>query len=748
METPTVFSFDNPHTCQHCSDLHLDLSIKRPTLCCFWCDYQAAAKATTNNQYVCENCGRPFFVSNDTEYHYSLKLPYDVPQAIDAAEAEAGGCELYRWVCRSLARDWNEWAGKHRIELLGENWGAAKDGLSLWIKVYDRGTGERVGITTDIKMLDVWAVEGEGWGGGYTAGRPYVRDVGGEKSMGFARRCFGVCMERHAWCRTDQVDYFGVEREAEGGLEWEVVGEGDVPTRLIDVGMETGAGVRLVETGDGGEGLMGEISRAGFVALSYCWGGDQKAKLTTSNIDDYKKSIDVGSLDQTIQDAIWVAREVGFRYLWVDSLCILQDDRDGHGTNPDKAFEITRMASYYGRATLTLLAASSSRAAEGFLGLRPNSGFATGPIRIPLRKLGSDEKEIIGDVYLVEELRYPPAEPITTRGWTLQESMLSRRILVFAQRQLYWSCVNSFAGVGGGVTHLMNRTIPGRTSLVEGVYPVGSLMDQKTTAQWNVIVGEYTKRALGQAGDKLWAVSALAEQIVKVGRQRGERLRYVAGLLVEEGDMLSWLQQLSWKPAGPVTKERPKGRYRAPTWSWASVEGEVETAMTSVSVSLVVEDWGVQLVVEGAEYGALKPGAWIRLTGTVMAVVEVLRYGVVIWDEMESVTLTGKPVGPPEWSGLVDQPIWELTFLEDSPEDKEAILMALRDSEAGEMLLLLGTDGHEGFGILVERGAGDDLGLYQRRGTYYLKETDYALSNTDVKSDFDELGHRETLKII
>ncbi|KAK0666721.1 heterokaryon incompatibility protein-domain-containing protein [Cercophora samala] len=770
MKVSSPYTFENPHSCRHCSDLSLDLEVRRPTVRCFWCDFVGVPRAVDgdNSEYVCGECQRQVFVSGDMEQHFRVKLPYDIPGIVAAAAAAAGegGCELYQAALRgishdeefldTLIRDSGGGVGRYRVEMSGWNSKGETAGLNVRVKLVDLGTGgeEEEVVLVGGLMLDVVAFEGDG-GGGYTTCRPVVREVKGGESMGFARGCLRGCLGGHRWCRTDQIIDVGLERKGEGVLPGERVPLGDIPSRVLDLGTGEGRCLKVVETGEGGGELLGGISRDGFVALSYCWGGDQKAKLLSDNLGDYKKGIDPDRLDQTLQDAIWVARELGFRYLWIDALCIIQDDLDGLGTNPDKAFEITRMASYYGRATLTILAASASAAKEGFLSLRPVPSYKTGPIALPLRCTSTGQK--LGNVYLVEEHPSNPAGPSTARGWTLQESLLSRRILVFAQRQLYWSCVNSFAGAGGNVTVLTDRMIPGRTSLVEGVYPVGSLIDTSTATQWGVIVEEYTQRSLGQEGDKLWAVSALAEQMVKVGRARGERMRYVAGLLVDEEDNKSWLAQLTWRPLDPG-RERPT-RYRAPTWSWASVEGEVRVGRRYNEEPAVVEDWGVELAVKGAEYGALKPGAWIRLRGTVMTVDEVERYGVVVWVKsdkshmamLHSFEPCDGPVDYSQWSGLSDQPLWELKILEDSPEDKDTTILMLADNDARNMLLVVALEDWRSqgvAGILVERGAGDQIGLCRRRGSFFLERTAYAKGQPNVRSNFFELGQTETLKII
>jgi len=227
-------------------------------------------------------------------------------------------------------------------------------------------------------------------------------------------------MARHTWCKTGQIGHSNAHQGLDSA---ETVNFEDIPTRLIDVGASGSPCLKMVVTADNNGALMKNVSEAGFVALSYCWGGDQPAKLLEANVEKHKCSIDPAKLPQTVRDAVWVARTIGFRYLWIDSLCILQDDLDGQGNNPDKATEITRMASYYGCATITLCAASAERAVDDFLEPRKEPSFACGPIRIQL--VSKDTMQLIGRVCLGKEPSLYPAEPTTTRGWTLQESLLS-----------------------------------------------------------------------------------------------------------------------------------------------------------------------------------------------------------------------------------------------------------------------------------------------------------------------------------
>jgi len=734
------FTFGQPHTCSHCETAQLSLRVGRDIVRCWTCGHEGVGRLTDKDEYVCVECGRPFGTSGGDSMIYSATLDHNVPQAAGAARS---GCELYRWIVTKTARyilavakKWetekvmDAIATHCRYEISGlSSMGPGQDGrcvLSFVLACHNAATeGVHAGATY-LGHLPVWAASGDP-SAKYILSRPYERDVKSPASIQFARGCFRACMERHNWCRTDQIGHLILDRKAEEVLPREKVRFGDIPTRLIDVGLSDSLRLRLVETADNNGALMADVSKAGFMALSYCWGGDQQAKLLEARVADYKRGIDLAMLPLTLREAVWVARETGFRYLWIDSLCIQQDDRDGQGNNPDKAIEITRMASYYGRATITLCAASAEMAVDGFLAARDDATFAAGPVRIQLTS--KEARQPIGYVYLVEESDPPPTEPTTTRGWTLQESLLSRRILIFGRRQLYWSCLNSFGGCGGDIVKLTDRTIPGVQSLVDGIYPAGSMIDQPTWAQWGVIVQDYTKRELGRDGDKLWAVSALAQHMAAMSKTRGEDPAYAAGLLVDQAEPGTWLPQLLWHPI-TLDSKRPS-TYRAPSWSWASVDGSVTVPSwrSRLAEYAAVESWGVDPLVPAAPYGALSSGhiylaAKVRLMSRAQASSKVSwavhRHGAEFGDAYDY-----GPWGAEEGS----ESRWALILLADSPEDKKTIEAGLKgNNPEGSGLLLVGllqlTTGElVGVrGILVTPdGVCDSDGSYKRVGSFQLR---------------------------
>ncbi|KAK3372575.1 heterokaryon incompatibility protein-domain-containing protein [Podospora didyma] len=745
--------FQSPHTCRHCDSAIVDLTVKKASFTCMSCFWNGLGETTIDGQYICSKCGHPFDpdVAALVEARYIVRLDHHLSGAIDAALT---GCELYRWIIGALARTLSASEAKKaihtttaaccRFELsaLSIHDPDGADGNCLlscdFVCIGNSKPSDDLSSTagnelparrTHISHIPAWTTASDPVASQHIAARPYQQDVQSKRSIKFAQDCLQACLDSHIWCRTDQISHLLLNRKAETKLPSERVDRVHIPTRMVTI-MGHGSdciGIRLVESSDGNEGLMAHISAAGFMALSYCWGGDQPVKLTRDTYSTLKGGLKLSNLPQTLQDAVWVADAMGFRHLWIDCLCILQDDDN------DKALEVSRMASYYGRATLTLCAASAPRCTDGFLDRREDSPFATGPVRLQLRS--KESRENAGALYLVEEAD-APVEPTASRGWTLQESLLSRRILIFGRRQLYWSCVNSFAGCGGSKVTLTDRIVPGAQSLlVDGIYPVGSLIDNPTSNQWQVIIKEYTRRSLGWAADKLLAVSALAAHMVAMSQKRGEEPLYAAGLLVNQREPSTWLRQLLWHPEAPDLTRRASD-YRAPSWSWASVDGplQIRSWRANLTTYATVESSSVQVSVPTALYGSVAGGhivlaARTRLIGEVVGTPQT--HCRVIWasegkgSEVDIHTDYG-PWGA--FKGADDH--WALVLLADSPQDRIAIEaeLAVSNNLPGGRFLLVGMlsldigslAGVEG--IIVEPLAVGSSGeLHIRRGSFQLR---------------------------
>ncbi|KAF2817413.1 HET-domain-containing protein, partial [Mytilinidion resinicola] len=199
-----------------------------------------------------------------------------------------------------------------------------------------------------------------------------------------------------------------------------------LPTRVINVGQDESA-VFLWET----EGKSGK-----YAALSYCW-GDSRAilKTTRENLGSNKASIELSLLPQTVRDAVEITRRLNIPYLWVDALCIIQRDEE------DWARESGNMCNCYSNAYLTISASRSSEASEGCFGMQNLWG---GPPH-EFNYMGESVYTRVAkkNTYFHQEpehLSDTSTEPINSRAWTLQETLLSNRTVFYTSKELVWEC--------------------------------------------------------------------------------------------------------------------------------------------------------------------------------------------------------------------------------------------------------------------------------------------------------------------
>ena len=210
-----------------------------------------------------------------------------------------------------------------------------------------------------------------------------------------------------------------------------------LPTRVLDISVgDHFSNPRL---------LISNGQAARYACLSYCWGpGAQPISLTSETLPGYTENIPLTRIPQSIQDAIFVSRKLGLRYLWIDSLCILQDSPE------DKARKISQMGQIYSSADITISAASANDCQSGFLGKRHSWWNARDgpPIRLPY--LCPDGA--IGAIHLVRFGSASSQEPLHLRAWPFQEHMLSPRLLTYGAEQIFWRCSKDRFLKNGGVT--------------------------------------------------------------------------------------------------------------------------------------------------------------------------------------------------------------------------------------------------------------------------------------------------------
>jgi Heterokaryon incompatibility protein (HET) len=352
------------------------------------------------------------------------------------------------------------------------------------------------------------------------------------KSLDLARRWIDDCLQSHEHCP---------------GPEMPVL-----PTRVIDVGAEDGDDPKLV---------LSQGQRGWYAALSYCWGGPQPFTLTLETMESKLQGISVSKIPETFENAICVARLLNIQYLWIDALCIIQD------SDVDKAVEMATMDQVYHNATVTIAAANVEGCSDSFLRKwLPRSypdqfQLATIDFPCPNGKTGN---------ILVEHGRgySPKEEPLSKRGWALQERLLSPRVLTFGMHQMWWHCQTALHSEGGaysddfvGLGQNMDRL--GYDFFQQKGKSPRSTGSNELYEYWRYLVSNYSELHLTVRTDTLPALSGIATRFATVLNDT-----YCAGLW--KNDLLRCLAWYTGHYEEGLV--RRSSEYRAPTWSWASID--------------------------------------------------------------------------------------------------------------------------------------------------------------------------------
>ena len=197
-----------------------------------------------------------------------------------------------------------------------------------------------------------------------------------------------------------------------------------MPTRVLNIGsLEVLSKLRVYKS-------KKECGK--YIALSHRWGEDKYKRLlsmTIKNQEALLKSINFGVLPKTFQDAVDVTRKLGIRYLWIDSLCIIQ------GNDKDWEKESRSMEAVFANAFCTIAATSAKDSWDGFLvsqsvkqSVKLIDGSVDPPLSVYACEVGGNFNNDVG------------SGGLNQRAWVLQERALSPRTIHFTAAQTYWEC--------------------------------------------------------------------------------------------------------------------------------------------------------------------------------------------------------------------------------------------------------------------------------------------------------------------
>ncbi|ERF68822.1 hypothetical protein EPUS_06266 [Endocarpon pusillum Z07020] len=376
---------------------------------------------------------------------------------------------------------------------------------------------------------------------------PIVSEPASKACFDTIRRWIDECSTEHARCHSDA--------------------SGPLPHRVIDVrGVSGTSDVFLYES---------HHEAARYIALSHCWGRQPPLTTTKATLLERKFAIRWTTLPQTFQDAISITRELGVQYLWIDSLCILQDDEG------DWVTESAQMDQVYKNSWITISAAGGAHANHGCFRRVSRREILVLKVRNQKNDVLSSiliRKQILVDaMYGTTGTDFVPTVSIFTRAWTFQERLLSRRVLHFMPDKMFWECYsqelcecghaaarfNSYLGMPPDLVKFLKR------DHIRAVANDPELDFTDIMAQWYTLVSQYVQRTLTFETDKLPAFSGVAKQF----QEKNKLGTYLAGLWsVDLLKALLWYRSVkgTWKYLPHLSESL------VPSWSWASISGAWE----------------------------------------------------------------------------------------------------------------------------------------------------------------------------
>ena len=339
-----------------------------------------------------------------------------------------------------------------------------------------------------------------------------------------------------------------------------------IPKRLLSIGRPDPKKVQLVID----PGLqLGQIQ---YATLSHCWGSLKPLTLTSNSLAVLQAGIEIAELPRIFRDAIYTSKSLGIQFIWIDSLCIFQDSKD------DWAEQAPQMSHVYRNGAINIAMSAAANSNETCFLNRDLSRVKPCIVQSEWDECPNDEFHIYYNEIWEGIIS---SRPLSKRAWVVQELIVPSRILHLTGQQLFWECFELTAceTYPGGLPrrnqdNWMPRDIIWQAFKCanDGIQAIRDIAEpaaqNKFRKLWTAIVEIFTERDLTVTSDRLIALAGIAKVM-------GQALNdeYCAGL---------WQRNLAvelywYLPDSRGLKPRPSG-YRAPSWSWASLDGRCSPA--------------------------------------------------------------------------------------------------------------------------------------------------------------------------
>lgn len=355
------------------------------------------------------------------------------------------------------------------------------------------------------------------------------------------------------------------------------------PTRLLQINEDV-TSVRLISTT--------QSSDYEYVALSHRWGIKKPALTLRCNMQERMQGFSVSTLPRTFRDAMTSTRGLGYEFIWIDSLCIIQDDE------ADWVYECPRMSIIYRGAVVTIATPAAPDSSAGFLHerkavssedykpcplqYRDEEGAPRGSIKFWYPGCHSEavpQSRPESSTPPQDVLRQQPGSVLENRGWILQEWLLSTRVLYFGSYQMYFECLSTARFES---THTEIRLQDSAKRLSKHIPSFRSPV--QFYSWWRQFVERYSECVLSVAEDRLPAISGILHAVKPV--QLGDT--YLAGIWKGslpwsliwrlDGKTYYYPSRLNYGAAktqeavsgSPASCAEVNAPYVAPSWSWAA----------------------------------------------------------------------------------------------------------------------------------------------------------------------------------
>jgi hypothetical protein len=506
-----------------------------------------------------------------------------------------------------------------------------------------------------------------------------------------AQRWLQDCLSKHTKCCQENTNW--------------------LPTRLLKICGPGASKIELIST----DSEPSSTHHVRYLTLSHCWGKLRFFTLTSQTLPQLLNGVDVSMLPRTFQDAVSMALFLGFEYLWIDSLCIMQDSIE------DWRVESALMGDIYSNAICNLAATGSANGNGGLFVDHQHLLDLSCLIDDPRLFRDSKSSWHTSPASLQHAILLLDG-PLLSRGWVVQERVLARRTLHFGSKQLLWECMCMQAcetypgGLPPRMEAMKGNLIPFK--YLQEIFGTKSrnisLSLERVDASWRTTVSGYTSCDLTKPEDKLVAISGLARTI----QERHPQFHFVAGMLIESlPNSLRWTAQ-----RGERKKPRPKA-YRAPSWSWASVGNAVGTTPEPHNKGVVCKILGVA-VDSGVDPLGQNVAATLRIEAYLMTV--SVRYNATVGSSRSEFCINGV------WHadfGIADI-VERVRDVDDEPYHALHCLVI----EAGDAFRL-----HQILDCLLIQPTGLRKGEFRRFGVYSFWSQDYKISSlNDIKNARNE----------